>query len=129
MGTIDTISIWDKIYTAISRPLEAEIVGGLIVLLVGFIGAAIWRSSWAKVDPNRFRILFAEYGVPNLKEEVTKMVTSKVKNGHLNEIVNANLFNGRDPAPGKLKRLRVEYLFNQDLMSIEVEENQRVNIP
>jgi len=118
-------AIWGSFCALTSNPL----VVGILCALFGFFLNPLWEFFKRIIDPDRFRLLFAKYGVPALQNDVTKILKNKIKEDRLESVVNANLFNGLDPAPGKVKRLTVEYLNGNRLYTVEVDENQNIDIP
>lgn len=71
------------------------------------------------------KILKANYGVGSTTVDVTKGVSSHIKDGLLNLVISPDSLNVADPAPGQLKSLDVTYTINNgSTMSDIVKDNE-----
>lgn len=75
------------------------------------------------------KILKANYGVGSTTVDVTKAVSSNIKDGLLNLVISPDSLNVTDPAPGQLKSLDVTYTINNgSTMSEIVKDNEMLMI-
>ncbi len=75
------------------------------------------------------KILKASYGVGSTTVDVTKAVSSNIKDGLLNLAVSPDSLNVTDPAPGQLKSLDVTYTINNgSTMSEIIKDNEMLMI-
>ncbi len=71
---------------------------------------------------------FAEYGTHDKKVDVTQILHSKISRGRL-EIIASNDSFSDDPAPGRVKELKVIYLYAGKKYSMSVPENETLILP
>lgn len=81
-------------------------------------------------DSESLFIVKATYGKDDKLVEVTNRLRGLVTNGKLMlKVTNVLLVDGKDPAPGIVKSLNVEYLSSGKMMTKKVDENSELNIP
>jgi hypothetical protein len=135
-GRMGPAAVWREEAGRTVVPLSFEPAGSVFVVFrsqpPGDHLVAVERKGSATAEPEpkraKLRILEAVYGPSESAADVTATVKSLVAGG-AREIRAGNELAEDDPAPGVVKRLRVQFLLNGGTQSAETREGQALELP
>ncbi len=135
-GRIEPAPVWREERGRTVVPLSFDPAGSVFVVFrsqpQGDHLLALEREGSAPAEPQpkpaKLRILSAVYGPAENAADVTAMVKSLVKDGP-SEIRAGNELAEDDPAPGVVKRLRVQYVLNGQQQTATVTESETLTLP
>ena len=81
-----------------------------------------------EIPSTNLKIISAIYGDGSLIKDVKSILESKIEFNKLSiQVINSNM--GKDPAPNRVKRLKVVYVYDNKQNEIIIEESKTLNLP